>query len=713
MSSLEPVRAEVALEEIYFHESDRALVKSIENESFYHGRRLVTDTRVPGNINRSCYKDFWETDLKPFSTELLSSTIARGYSLPFKSIPPKSFEGNNKSARLDMEFVRAEVLRLESLGCISRVSSKPHLVLPLSSVFSKKKRLVVDASRALNPYFLDRKVRLQDLRDIPNVLKPGMTQACDDLDSGYWHLAIAPEHRTYLGISIKDEKNMDIFFVWNVLFLGVKDAVYIFTLILKPVRAFLTSLGIPFLIYLDDAWIGGSNRVECIKNRDISREVLGKAGFVVSKSKAIEPSSRILFLGLEVCSVEMKYYIPEKKIQRIINSAEDILKKRQVEMRKLASFVGFLQSCSRALGPVTRLMLRACYNWMAEKLNICPSYNMFYVFPDQVREEIMFWKSEVRILNGYPISPSRSLTETRITVVSDSSEVGTFGYQLEDNFKVLLRRSFDEEERRSSSTMRELLALKFIYTSEISNLWSGFKVLHLTDNQAVASIVERGSKKKDLQEIILEIFLSCRRKGIELFVEWRPRDDPLLVLADLGSKSFDSSSFSLDFCGFAQVLNFFGIMFDVDCCAEFWNRKAPVYYSKIPDPYASGTNFFAQSLNRNLVHYIFPPAGLIVPALIHLNLFKTRGVIIVPVWPASSFWLNILPDGRHLAVWAVKWLRFRPGIVSDVNIRSMTFKNPLNFDLIAIQFDFSREGQIFAPNVSPAFCLRQGCVICS
>ena len=98
---------------------------------------------------------------------------------------------------------------------------------------------------------------------------------------------------------------MLVFFVWNVLFLGVKDAVYIFTLILKPVRAFLTSLGIPFLIYLDDAWIGGSNRVECIKNRDISREVLGKAGFVVSKSKAIEPSSRILFLGLEVCSVEM------------------------------------------------------------------------------------------------------------------------------------------------------------------------------------------------------------------------------------------------------------------------------------------------------------------------------------------------------------------------------------------------------------------------
>ena len=597
MSSLEPDRPEVALEEIDFHETDRELVKVIENEAAYHGRRLVTDSRVPGNINRSCYREFWNNELKPFSTELLSSTIARGYSLPFRSIPPKSFEGNNKSAREDMQFVRAEVLRLESLGCITRVESQPHLVLPLSSVFSKKKRLVVDASRALNGYLLDRAVRLQDLRDIPNMLKPGMVQAVDDLDSGYWHLAIAPEHRTFLGISIKEENSeQNIFFVWNVLFLGVKDAVYIFTLILKPVRAFLASLGIPFLIYLDDAWIGGTDTEECVKNRNISRSVLRRAGFVVSESKAIDPNTRITFLGLDVCSVEFKFFIPEKKIQRIISSAEDILKRRKVQLRHLASFVGFLQSCSKALGPVSRLMLRACYNFMSEALNICPSYKLFYAIPDSVREEINFWRTEIRRLSGYPISPSLSISETRISVVSDSSEVGAFGYQLEDSYKVLLRRSFDEEERRSSSTMRELLALKFIYTSEISDLWKGFRVLHLTDNQAVASIVERGSKKKHLQDIVLQIFLSCRKKGIQLFVEWRPRDDPLLVLADLGSKSFDSSSFSLDFNGFSQVINFAGRMFDVDCCAEFWNRKAVTYFSKIPDPYAAGINFFAQSL---------------------------------------------------------------------------------------------------------------------
>ena len=65
------------------------------------------------------------------------------------------------SARQDKDFVRSEVKRLESLGCVEKVFEKPYLVLPLSSVFSKKKRLVVDASRALNPFLKHRRVRLQ------------------------------------------------------------------------------------------------------------------------------------------------------------------------------------------------------------------------------------------------------------------------------------------------------------------------------------------------------------------------------------------------------------------------------------------------------------------------------------------------------------------------------------------------------------------------
>ena len=68
------------------------------------------------------------------------------------------------------------------------MESKPYLVLPLSSIFSKKKRVVVGGSTALNPYLDHRRVRLQEWRDIPNVVKQGDLMCTDDLDSGVTQL---------------------------------------------------------------------------------------------------------------------------------------------------------------------------------------------------------------------------------------------------------------------------------------------------------------------------------------------------------------------------------------------------------------------------------------------------------------------------------------------------------------------------------------------
>ena len=91
-------------------DSDFELVQSLTNEADYFGRRLTTNCAVPGNIHREKYRDFWLNVLKP--SKLVRDTIEYGYSLPFASIPPPSWEPNNKSAREDMVFVRKEVQRL-------------------------------------------------------------------------------------------------------------------------------------------------------------------------------------------------------------------------------------------------------------------------------------------------------------------------------------------------------------------------------------------------------------------------------------------------------------------------------------------------------------------------------------------------------------------------------------------------------------------------
>ena len=168
-----------------FDELDEPLVKSLKNESSYLGKTLSTNVKVPGNIGNPKYYDFWKTELK--APEFVLKTISEGYRLPFASVPPPSFTRNNRSALRERDFMKAELYRLEQLGCISRVESRPYVVLPLSVVFSRKLRLVVDASRGLNPFLVDRKVRLENLEVAEMTLSQGEWQTKSDLDSGKFH----------------------------------------------------------------------------------------------------------------------------------------------------------------------------------------------------------------------------------------------------------------------------------------------------------------------------------------------------------------------------------------------------------------------------------------------------------------------------------------------------------------------------------------------
>ena len=706
----------VQLCDVIFHDSDTELIQSLSNDTEYFGRKLTTDVRVPGRINKLQFRDYWLNVLKP--SDLLKDTIINGYKLPFvdNKLPPPSFERNNLSARLDEEFIRAEILRLESLGCVRRVNQRPYIVLPISSVFSKKKRAVIDCSRALNPYLQHRRVRLQDLRDIPEVMKPAMFSFTEDLDSGYWHLSVAEEHRKYLGICIQSETGENMFFEWCVLFLGVKDAVFIFTLLLKPIREHLASKGIPSLCYIDDLWAGGQTEEKCIENRIYTLSVMSQAGFVVSTEKSQGPTQRITYLGLEIDSRTMKFYVPDSKIERFISFVTDLLDKHKVKVRDLAKCLGILQSFIKAIGPITRFKSRCCYAWITEKLLRGKGYNVYYKLDDKCEAELTFWRDNIKHFNGRKFTADETCSPTMM-IISDSSQDGSFGYTFGDQYEVLLRRSFTPDERKASSTVRELLALKYIYGSSASDKFRGQKVLHLTDNQAAVSIWQVGSKKPHIQDLATEIFDICREKDIELILEWRSRNNPLLCWADEGSKSFDTSAFSLDFSSFLIVLQFISpASINVDTCANGWNKKAEIFFSRDPDPEAAGINFFAQRLPPHLFYYCFPPPGKITAFILHLAKHSTHGVLIVPFWKSSSFWTNIAPDGNHLCWWAENLLVFKPsGFISDSQIRSTTFKNPVTFEIIVIKFDFSdilRKEKLFDSKVSPDNCINRGCEKC-
>ena len=324
-----------------------------------------------------------------------------------------------------------------------------------------------------------------------------------------------------------EEDNTVSFYVWRVMFLGVSDAVFIFTALLKPVRSYTASLGVPNLMYLDDNLTGGATKEIACSNNEISNDVLKKAGWIVSMEKKKGPAQRILFLGLEVCSITMKFFIPEKKLIRLLALFDSLLSSKKVQLRKLASCLGLLQSCGKAIGPVVRLMTRRAYIFLMHNVDR-HCWNFYMALSKDVIEDILFWQKNLVDLNGFKFSASLSMIDIHHEVIADASNIGLFGFAFfSSRYEIIFRRMLTAREVKKSSTHRELLAIHEIYTGVKAQQFANSTVRHLCDNKAVSEIMDHGSSVPELQALAVSIFLSCRRLNITLYVEWRRRDDPL------------------------------------------------------------------------------------------------------------------------------------------------------------------------------------------
>ena len=94
---------------------------------------------------------FWETELS--ASTYVMDIIKNGYSIPFSSQPPESFEKNNASALGNPVFVEAALQELLIDGRILQTDTVPYVVNPLSVAEGSKLRLVLDL-RNVNPFVI-------------------------------------------------------------------------------------------------------------------------------------------------------------------------------------------------------------------------------------------------------------------------------------------------------------------------------------------------------------------------------------------------------------------------------------------------------------------------------------------------------------------------------------------------------------------------------
>ena len=140
---------------------------------------------------------------------------------------------------------------------------------------------------------------------------------------------------------------------------GYSDAMRIFTKILKPVFGHLRQEGHLSVIFVDDSYLQGDTKQECMNNIKATVDLLLKLGFIVHEKKSVlKPTQKIEFLGFIIDSNSMTIEINREKAEHILLKIRKFLQNPSPTIRKLAFVVGSVISIFPAI-PLGKLHYRA------------------------------------------------------------------------------------------------------------------------------------------------------------------------------------------------------------------------------------------------------------------------------------------------------------------------------------------------------------------
>jgi len=370
---------------------------------------------------------------------------------------------NNGSALSNSLFVIDTIKELLDSGrVVERNKNELIVINPLSvSVQSSgKKRLILDL-RYINKFILKKKFRFEDYRKALEYFRQGGYASKFDLKSGYHHIDIFPSHRDFLGFSWIYPDGSTRFFSYTVLPFGLSTAPYIFTKVLRPLVKYWRTRGFYCVVYLDDGLSLESTLDKAQFSTHHIRGDLLAAGFVINEEKSIwSPVQIISWLGV-VWDFELgTISISGERISKLENKLKIALANPVMSCRQLASITGSIISLSPVFGNYCRFLTRHCQITIVA----AQSWESEITLDFYCISELEFWLKNVRKLNSKDCFKAFLPSHC---IYADASAVACGAYISTDNSQIC-HRLFTEDERRSSSTHRELLAIEFSLESFVT-----------------------------------------------------------------------------------------------------------------------------------------------------------------------------------------------------------------------------------------------------
>lgn len=343
-------------------------------------------------------------------------------------------------------------------------------------------------------------------------LGPGALMAKFDIESAYRLIPVHPDDRPLLGMTWRDKLYIDA-----ALPFGLRSAPKIFNAMADAMQWIFRSQGIALTLhYLDDFIVfGAPATAECQAALDLALQLCHRLGIPIAAHKTEGPARILIFLGIELDTVEMEIRLPKEKLQRLKREIQRWRSRLVCTKRELLSLIGQLQHACCVVKP-GRTFLRRMINLASTVRELHFKVRLNKSF----RSDLAWWACFLPAWNGTGMMEGVVSASPVGSITSDAS--GSWGCgaftSAGEWFQLKLPESWDG----IHITTKELLPI-VIGAALWGEQWRGKTIRCWCDNAAVVAIIRSGSSREErVMHLMRSLFFILAHYNMQITAQHIP-----------------------------------------------------------------------------------------------------------------------------------------------------------------------------------------------
>ena len=437
----------------------------------------------------------WEEELKgDIDRKFILNGIKNGFDIIDVAAEPKPVQcDNHKSAQPGSPlYAKAtkQILHEIGMGNYEVVSEPPDIISPLG-VLEKPDggiRLIHDCSmppgQAVNDYSTEEwHQRFARVDDAAALITEGCFMAKVDIQSAYRHVPISKHSQKVTGLKWQFGSKT-VYLRDTKLCFGSQMAPGIFHRLTQAVKRMLKRKGLnTTVVYLDDIFIKSNSFQECLDALNLVIGLLRKLGFHINWKKVTDPSTKIVFLGIEIDSVNMCLWLPDVKLNQIRADLSLFETRTRVSKKQLQFLAGKLNFCAGVVFG-GRVFLRR----IIDSINLLKGDNHKMKLSADIRADISWWQSFMSTFNGKSMLLDRQHIQS---VFTDSCTQAAGGIYQGDWFYINWEIDWPFVSYLHINS-KEILAA-FLAICRWAPCWRNKRIFIHSDNMTAVSAINKGT----------------------------------------------------------------------------------------------------------------------------------------------------------------------------------------------------------------------------